>query len=51
MLHMLKFGHRTRNHKGWVQGRFMLTISEQELKMLHQRDPSKETRKEIGGSV
>lgn len=27
----VEFGHRTRNHKGWVPGRFMLTISEQEL--------------------
>lgn len=31
MLHMLNFGHRTKNHKGWVEGHFMLTISEQEL--------------------
>lgn len=27
----VEFGHRTRNHKGWVDGQFMLTISEQEL--------------------
>jgi Bacteriophage HK97-gp10, putative tail-component len=27
----VEYGHRTRNHKGWVKGRFMLTISEQEL--------------------
>lgn len=27
----VEFGHRTSNHKGWVQGKFMLTISEQEL--------------------
>lgn len=27
----VEYGHRTRNHKGWVQGRFMLTISEQEV--------------------
>ncbi len=27
----VEFGHRTSNHKGWVEGRFMLTISEQEL--------------------
>ncbi len=27
----VEFGHRTRNHKGWVRGRFMLTISEREL--------------------
>lgn len=24
-------GHRTRDHKGWVTGKFMLTISEQEI--------------------
>lgn len=27
----VEYGHRTSNHKGWVDGRFMLTISEQEL--------------------
>ena len=27
----VEFGHRTRNHQGWVPGRFMLTISEKEL--------------------
>lgn len=27
----VEYGHRTNNHKGWVPGRFMLTISEQEL--------------------
>ena len=27
----VEFGHRTANHKGWVEGQFMLTISEQEL--------------------
>lgn len=27
----VEYGHRTRNHQGWVKGRFMLTISEQEL--------------------
>jgi len=26
-----EFGHRTKNHKGWVEGTFMLTISENEL--------------------
>lgn len=28
----VEYGHRTNNHKGWVNGKFMLTISEQELK-------------------
>lgn len=27
----VEFGHRTPNHKGWVPGRFMMTISEQEI--------------------
>lgn len=27
----VEFGHRTRNHEGWVKGKFMLTISEKEL--------------------
>lgn len=33
----VEFGHRTANHSGWVEGKFMLTISEQEL----QRDAPK----------
>lgn len=27
----VEFGHRTRGGKGWVEGKFMLTLSEQEL--------------------
>ena len=27
----VEFGHRTANHSGWVEGHFMLTISEQEV--------------------
>ena len=27
----VEYGHRTANHKGWVPGQFMLTISEREL--------------------
>lgn len=27
----VEYGHRTANHKGWVKGHFMLTISEREL--------------------
>ncbi len=30
----VEHGHRTANHKGWVQGHFMMTISEQELKKI-----------------
>lgn len=28
----VEFGHRTRNHTGWVEGKFMLTISEDEIR-------------------
>lgn len=27
----VEYGHRTANHKGWVKGKFMMTISEREL--------------------
>lgn len=30
----VEFGHRTANHNGWVKGRFMMTISEQELQTI-----------------
>lgn len=30
----VEFGHRTANHQGWVEGRFMLTISEQEIETI-----------------
>lgn len=30
----VEFGHRTANHSGWVKGRFMMTISEQELQTI-----------------
>lgn len=28
----VEYGHRTSNHKGWVQGKFMMTISEKEIR-------------------
>ena len=28
----VEYGHRTRNHKGWVEGKFMLTVSEDEIR-------------------
>ena len=30
----VEYGHRTANHKGWVRGHFMMTISEQELEKI-----------------
>lgn len=28
----VEYGHRTRNHKGWVEGQFFLTIPEEEIR-------------------
>ncbi len=30
----VEYGHRTADHKGWVKGHFMMTISEQELEKI-----------------
>lgn len=30
----VEYGHRNRNHRGWVPGRFMLTISEKEIEAI-----------------
>ena len=30
----VEYGHRTANHKGWVPGHFMLTISEEEIQKI-----------------
>ena len=30
----VEYGHRTRNHRGWVKGQFMMTISEDELQKI-----------------
>ena len=30
----VEYGHRTANHSGWVQGIFMLTMSEQEIQQI-----------------
>ena len=30
----VEYGHRTPNHKGWVPGKFMMKISEEELERL-----------------
>ena len=39
----VEYGHRTRNHQGWVKGRFMLTISEDEVR----RDAPKVLEKKL----
>ncbi|MEK5070258.1 HK97 gp10 family phage protein [Sporosarcina sp. FSL K6-1508] len=45
----VEFGHRTRNHKGWVKGQFMLTISEQELDKQKIQILEKKLTKFLGG--
>lgn len=44
----VEFGHRTRNHKGWVNGRFMLTISEQEIQQAAPAIIEKKLMKQMG---
>lgn len=44
----VEYGHRTRNHKGWVPGRFMLTISEQELDAHKEKILEKKLMKYLG---
>ena len=44
----VEFGHRTANHKGWVNGRFMLTISEQEIQNAAPAIIEKKLMKQMG---
>lgn len=44
----VEFGHRTANHKGWVKGRFMLTISEMELELQAEKIIEKKLIKFLG---
>jgi hypothetical protein len=44
----VEFGHRTRNHKGWVKGKFMLTISEQELEASAPKILERKLEKKLG---
>ncbi len=44
----VEHGHRTRNHKGWVEGKFMLTISEQELQTIAPKVLENKIKKLLG---
>lgn len=44
----VEFGHRTANHKGWVNGQFMLTISEQEIQQAAPAIIEKKLMKQMG---
>lgn len=47
----VEFGHRTSNHKGWVSGRFMMTISEQEIQEKAPQILEKKIQKFLGGAL
>lgn len=44
----VEYGHRTADHKGWVQGRFMLTISEQEIQNIAPKVLESKIKKFLG---
>ena len=45
----VEYGHRTANHKGWVKGKFMMTISEQELQKIAPKVLENKIKKYLGG--
>lgn len=45
----VEYGHRTADHKGWVKGQFMMTISEQELEKITPKVLEQKIRKYLGG--
>lgn len=45
----VEYGHRTRDHKGWVDGRFMMTISENDLKTIAPKVLENKLKKFLGG--
>ncbi len=47
----VEYGHRTRGHKGWVQGRFMLTISVDELQSAAPKILEKKLAKWLGDNL
>lgn len=46
----VEYGHRTPNHKGWVKGHFMMTISEQEIQQASPRILENKIKKFLGGA-
>ena len=47
----VEYGHRTANHKGWVKGKFMMTISEQELEKIAPKVLENKIQKYLGGCL
>lgn len=46
----VEYGHRTANHKGWVKGQFMMTISEQEVARIAPKVLEAKLKKYLGGA-
>ena len=46
----VEFGHRTRNHQGWVNGRFMMTISADEVERAAPAILEKKLMRLLGGA-
>ena len=44
----VEFGHRTRGGNGWVEGKFMLTISEQEIERAAPKILENKLKKKLG---
>lgn len=44
----VEFGHRARNHKDWVEGKFMMTISEQEIQTIAPKVLENKLKKLLG---
>ena len=47
----VEYGHRTVNHKGWVPGKFMLTISEEEIRQSAPGILEKKVKKWLSGVI
>lgn len=47
----VEYGHRTPNHKGWVKGQFMMTISEQELEKIAPKILEQKIKKYLAGCM
>lgn len=47
----VEYGHRSRNHKDWKEGRFMLTIAEQEIKSVTPRILENKLKKMLGDAI
>lgn len=45
----VEYGHRTADHKGWVPGKFMMTISEQEIQEIAPRVLERKVKKYMEG--